>query len=292
MELQFQNLSRRFGRKRAVDRLSVGLTHGVYGLLGPNGSGKTTLMRMMTGLLRPTSGRVLYNGQEIGKLGDAYRAKLGFLPQEFGFYRGFTGNDMLRYIAALKGLDEKETERQVRELSERVGLSSDDMKRLVSGYSGGMRRRLGIAQALMDDPEILVLDEPTAGLDPQERVRFRNLISGIAASRLVLLSTHIISDIEFIAGDVLILRKGKLLLQAPPKEIVASVEGKVWTVEVKPEEVERFQKTCLIGNLRQIENGVELRIVGDEAPDHPGAMPAEPTLEDVYLYYFREAAAS
>ncbi len=290
MELTFKDLTKRYGRKRAVDRLNVTLTHGVYGLLGPNGSGKTTLMRMMTGLLKPTSGQVLYNGQEIAKMGDAYRAKLGFLPQEFGFYRGFTGNDMLRYIAALKGLDEKKTEKEVKRLSEMVGLSSDEMGRLVSGYSGGMRRRLGIAQALMDDPEILVLDEPTAGLDPQERVRFRNLISGISSSRLVLLSTHIISDIEFIAGDVLILRKGKLLLQAPPAEIIASVKGKVWTVEVPPEEVERFQKTCLIGNLRQTGTGVELRVVGDEAPA-PAAVPAEPTLEDVYLYYFREASS-
>ena len=140
MELTFKDLTKRFGRKRAVDRLNVTLTHGVYGLLGPNGSGKTTLMRMMTGLLKPTSGQVLYNGQEIGRMGDAYRAKLGFLPQEFGFYRGFTGNDMLRYIAALKGLDEKRTEREVKELAERVGLSSADMGRLVSGYSGGMRR--------------------------------------------------------------------------------------------------------------------------------------------------------
>jgi len=291
MELTFKNLTKRYGRKRAVDRVNVTLTHGVYGLLGPNGAGKTTLMRMMTGLLKPTSGQVLYNGKDIVTLGDKYREKLGFLPQEFGYYRGFTGNDMLEYIAALKGLDERKTRQQVAELGQLVGLSKEDMKRPVSGYSGGMRRRLGIAQALMDDPEILVMDEPTAGLDPQERVRFRNLISDISASRLVLLSTHIISDIEFIAGDVLMLRSGKLILQAPPREIVNSVRGKVWTVDVTQNEVNDFRRDYLIGNLRQIDSGVELRIVGDETPNHPFARAVEPTLEDVYLYYFREESA-
>ncbi len=289
MELSVNNLTKVYGKKVAVDDLNFSLGGGVYGLLGPNGSGKTTLMRMITGILEPTSGSVTLNGTPIEKLGEAFRAMLGYLPQEFGFYRGFSALDTLRYIAALKGLDRKQTERRVEELLETVGLAAD-AKRRVSGFSGGMRRRLGIAQALLNDPEILILDEPTAGLDPQERVRFRNMISEIAASRLVLLSTHIVSDIEYIAGHVLLMKEGRMLRMASPQDIVQEARGRVWTVHARPEELGELKRRHLIGNIRNVEGGVELRVVGDDAPQLPGVAAAEPGLEDVYLYHFRQAS--
>ena len=289
MELSVNGLTKAYGDKVAVDNLSFALGGGVYGLLGPNGSGKTTLMRMLTGILEPTAGTVTLDGTPIEKLGETFRAMLGYLPQEFGFYRGFSGLDTLRYIAALKGLDRKQTEIRVGELLETVGLSQD-AKRRVSGYSGGMRRRLGIAQALLNNPDILILDEPTAGLDPQERVHFRNMISEIAASRLVLLSTHIVSDIEYIAGQVLLMKEGRLLRMAAPQDILQEARGRVWTVRASHEQMEALKKHYPIGNLRNVEGGVELRVVGDIAPQLPDVTPVEPALEDVYLYHFRQAS--
>lgn len=289
MELTTQNLTKRYKNKTAVDDLSLSLTGGVYGLLGPNGSGKTTLMRMITGILEPTAGTVCLDGQDILKLGESYRDMLGYLPQEFGYYRGFTGYDTLCYIAALKGLNKKQARQKTEELAETVGLAAD-LGRRVSGYSGGMRRRLGIAQALLNDPEILILDEPTSGLDPQERVRFRNMISEISASRLVLLSTHIVSDVEFIAGQVILLREGRLLMMDEPDRIVRAVRDHVWTARVTQDRLSELKNRLLIGNIRNVEDGVEIRVVSEDNPDLPGATPAEPGLEDVYLYHFRQAS--
>lgn len=289
MELTTAHLTKRYRNKTAVDDLNLTLSGGVYGLLGPNGSGKTTLMRMITGILAPTAGDVRLDGREILSLGESYRDMLGYLPQEFGYYRGFTGLDTLRYIAALKGLDKAAAERKIAGLAETVGLK-DDMKRRVSGYSGGMRRRLGIAQALLNDPDILILDEPTSGLDPQERVRFRNMISEISASRLVLLSTHIVSDVEYIAGQVILLRQGRLLMMDSPERIVASARGHVWTARVDAADMAELKKRLLIGNIRNTDGGVEIRVVSEEDPELPGAVPAEPGLEDVYLYHFRQAS--
>ncbi len=291
MDLSMHTLTKRYKGKTAVDGLNLTLTGGVYGLLGPNGSGKTTLMRMITGILMPSAGRVTLGGQDIQTLGESYRDMLGYLPQEFGFYRGFTGLDTLRYIAALKGLDKPQTERKVAELIERDGLA-DDAKRRVSGYSGGMRRRLGIAQALLNDPDILILDEPTSGLDPQERVRFRNMISQISASRLVLLSTHIVSDVEHIAGQVLLLREGRLLMQDTPAGILQTAQGCVWLARV-PQGDPAVLQGYLVSNLRNLPDGrLELRIVSDERPALPDVAPAEPSLENVYLYHFRQASGS
>ncbi len=289
MELKAEGLSKHFKQKKAVDGMNFTLTGGVYGLLGPNGSGKTTLMRMITGILEPTAGRVTLNGEEITKLGESYRDMLGYLPQDFGYYRGFTGYDTLKYIAALKGLDKRQAARKIEELTEVVGLSSD-AKRRVSSYSGGMRRRLGIAQALLNDPEILILDEPTSGLDPQERVRFRNMISEISSSRLVLLSTHIVSDIEYIAGQVMLMREGRLVMMDAPDTVLSTARGCVWTALVSPDDMTALKQRYLIGNIRHTEGGVELRIVSGERPDLPGVSPAEPGLEDVYLYHFRQAS--
>jgi ABC-2 type transport system ATP-binding protein len=289
MELKVTGLTKAYKKKVAVDDLSFTLSGGVYGLLGPNGSGKTTLMRMITGILEPTAGRVAFNGEEITAMGESYRNMLGYLPQEFGFYRGFTGYDTLRYIAALKGLDKRQTEKKVEELVETVGLAAD-AKRRVSGYSGGMRRRLGIAQALLNDPDILILDEPTSGLDPQERVRFRNMISEISSSRLVLLSTHIVSDVEYIAGQVMLMKEGRIFMMDAPGKILSSAKGRVWAALARPEDMSELKRRYLIGNIRNTEGGVELRIVSDEKPEIQGAAPVEPALEDVYLYHFRQAS--
>ena len=220
--ITFENISKIYGDNVALDRVNLTLTHGVYGLLGPNGAGKTTLMRIMTDLLVPSTGRVLLDGQDIAVMGAAFRKKLGYLPQDFGVYPNFTAEQFLLYIARLKGLSKFEAKRQTDELLHVVDLEEKRNKKL-KGFSGGQRQRVGIAQALLGDPEILVLDEPTAGLDPEERMRFRGIISSLSQQRIVLLSTHIVSDLEAVANEVILLKKGIILETSTPSELLEQV---------------------------------------------------------------------
>lgn len=289
MKLTIDRLTREFGPKIAVDRVSTTLVPGVYGLLGANGAGKTTLMRMVCGVLRPTSGEVRYDGVPIARMGDEYRALLGYLPQDFGYYPEFTALDFMEYMAALKGLSRRAARDRSLALLERVGLGGEERRRIRT-FSGGMRQRLGIAQAVLNDPEVLVLDEPTAGLDPKERVRFRNLISGLSQDKVVLLSTHIVSDVEHIADEILVMRAGSVVLSGRPAELVAEVEGRVWEVIVPAGQAEALEAALTVDNVRHLEGGrMLLRYVADE-PKAPGSVLAEPTLEDLYLYVFRDTA--
>ena len=286
MELKTVELTKQYGKKKAVNHMSVTLNAGVYGLLGANGAGKTTLMRLLCGLQRPTRGRILLDGQGIGRLGEEYRDLLGYLPQGFGYYPDFRAIDFLLYIAALKGLEGKAAERKAWGLLEEVGLSREARHRIRT-FSGGMKQRLGIAQAMLNDPRILILDEPTTGLDPKERVRFRNLISAFSKRRIVILSTHIVSDVEYIADEILLMKEGALLATGDMGRMLEMVRGKVWECIVKPEDTERYQAYFNVSNLRNTEEGVRLRIVSDTRPMEE-AQPADPDLEDVYLYHFRE----
>ena len=223
-QLVLDRVTKQYGPKIACDRISLQAGPGVYGLLGANGAGKTTLLRMICGVLRPTSGDIRFAGLDVSSEG--YRARLGYLPQDFGYYPEFTALDFLLYLAALKGLPRAAARQQSRDLLELVGLTGEAGHRIRT-FSGGMRQRLGIAQALLGDPQLLVLDEPTAGLDPKERVRFRNLIARLGARRTVLLSTHIVSDVEHIAGTILILKSGVLLQSGPRDAVLQAVQGKV-----------------------------------------------------------------
>ena len=289
MELRLDRLTKQFGSAIAVDRLSATLTPGVYGLLGANGAGKTTLMRMICDVLKPTSGSVIWNGTPIERLGERYRSVLGYLPQDFGYYPDFTALDFMLYLSALKGLDSKAAKRRSMELLDLVGLKNV-AKRKVKTFSGGMKQRLGIAQAVINDPQVLVLDEPTAGLDPKERVRFRNLISALAQDKVVILSTHIVSDVEYIADEILIMRAGQIVASGTIEEILAQVAGVVWECAVTPREADVMSARMAVGNVRYDHAGMAIvRIVSDTAP-HSSARLVEPTLEDVYLYIFQEVS--
>lgn len=270
----------------AVDRVDLEFHPGVYGLLGANGAGKTTLMRMICGILKPTAGEISWNGQEITRLGEEYRSRLGYLPQDFGYYPEFTAEKFLLYLASLKGLGRLQAGQKMLELLELTGLA-EERKRKIRTFSGGMKQRLGIAQALLNDPEILILDEPTAGLDPKERVRFRNLISACARERIVLLSTHIVSDVEYIAGKILVMKKGKMIHQGSPDIIIHEIDGKVWECETDTAQADALCEIYNVGNIKNTDGRAVLRIISEEKPVE-GARPAEPTLEDLYLYYFRE----
>ncbi|MFS0861952.1 ABC transporter ATP-binding protein [Fredinandcohnia sp. 179-A 10B2 NHS] len=290
MNLTIENISKNFGNKKALDQINLELTTGVYGILGANGSGKTTLMRILATVMKPSSGRVLLDGQDITKLDHKYRDILGYLPQHVGFYKTFTAEKLLLYITALKGLTKDEAKVKVNEVLELVGLS-EHRKGKVGKFSGGMKRRVGIAQALLNDPKILIVDEPTAGLDPKERIRFRNLLSQISANRIVLLSTHIVSDIEYIAKEVLILKDGHLVKKQSPQELLSGIQNKVWTVTVENEsEILHFQSLYKVGNISRVQNQFELRILSDVKP-HQNAINENPNLEDLYLYYFDEEVA-
>lgn len=291
MELRLDRLTKQFGSAIAVDRLSATLTPGVYGLLGANGAGKTTLMRMICDVLKPTSGSVVWNGAPIERLGERYRSVLGYLPQDFGYYPDFSALDFMLYLSALKGLDSKAAKRRSMELLDLVGLKNV-AKRKVKTFSGGMKQRLGIAQAVINDPQVLVLDEPTAGLDPRERVRFRNLISALAQDKVVILSTHIVSDVEYIADEILIMRAGQIVASGTIEEILAQVSGVVWECVVTPREADVMSARMAVGNVRYDHAGMAIvRIVSDTAP-HSSARLVEPTLEDVYLYIFQEGSVS
>ncbi len=288
MELQLQCLSKRYGDKRAVDQVSVSFAPGVYGLLGANGAGKTTLMRMICGVLKPTSGSVRLDGKTMQELGEQYYTHLGYMPQDFGFYPDFTAREFLMYLAAVKGLDRKTANVRAEELLELVNLR-DVADKKIKSYSGGMKQRLGIAQAELNDPDILILDEPTAGLDPKERVRFRNLISDFARDKIVILSTHIVSDVSYIADFILMMKEGRLFLQGPAAEVTDHIRGKVWEVLAEEREAAGYSRAFRVVNLHHEGDQVRLRIVEDHAPA-PEARPVEPSLEDLFLYYFGEDA--
>lgn len=285
MELYIDHASKQFKDKLAVDDVTLNMTPGVWGLLGANGAGKTTLMRMIAGILTPSSGRILYDGVPISTLKGSYRNIFGYLPQEFGFYPEFTVQDHLAYIAALKGLDTVESRQKIANLLHRVGLSDVRNKR-ISKLSGGMRRRVGIAQALLNDPEILVLDEPTSGLDPAERARFRNILSEFAKDRIVLISTHIVSDVEYIASQNAIMKDGKIHSVGTTEELLKQVDGKVWSCTIPNELVDRYERELTVVNLRN-ESGslVSMRYLAD-APCIDNSKYETPHLEDLYLWLF------
>ena len=287
MELAIDRLTKQYKNKIAVDRVSIKLKPGVYGLLGANGAGKTTLMRMICDIQNPTSGQIKYNGTDIKKLGEDYRQVLGYLPQDFGYYPDFTAYDFLMYIAALKGLSKEKAEMRVNELLQIVNLENEK-KQKVKTFSGGMKQRLGIAQAMLNNPKILILDEPTAGLDPKERVKFRNLISSFSQDKIVILSTHIVSDIEFIADEIIVMKAGKKILTGTPEELLQDLIGSVWKcVAYDKEEVEMLNHKYCIINIHQENNTTELRIVSRQKPT-VNAVNIEPNLEDLYLAYFQD----
>ncbi len=285
MELKTIELTKKFGSKTAVNHLNITLSNGVYGLLGANGAGKTTFMRLLCNIQTPTSGKIVLNGKNIAGLGEKYRDLLGYLPQHFGYYPDFTALDFLLYVSALKGLSEKSARKKSKELLEAVGLSAES-KHKIKTFSGGMKQRLGIAQAMLNDPHILILDEPTAGLDPKERVRFRNLISAFAKDRIVILSTHIVSDIEFIAEEIIMMKSGEILHFGKPQVITSEIDGLVWECAVPTDRAERIAATFNTSNLRNTDKGeTVLRIIADRPP-MANAVEVQPNLEDLYLYYF------
>lgn len=288
MELRINNLTKEFGGVTAVDHLNLMMENGVYGLLGVNGAGKTTFMKMLCTLLTPTEGVIRCNGREITEMSGEYRKILGYLPQEFGFYPEFSVQDYLLYIAALKGLRPVVAKRRVKELIEKTGLKGAEKKKMKK-LSGGMKRRAGIAQAMLNHPKLLILDEPTAGLDPNERIRFRNLISELAQDRLVLLSTHIVPDVEYIANRILLMRAGRIVLEGEAGELIDSMEEGVWSVFARKNEVSAFMKKYKVSNLKTEHDGVELRIIAGKRPAR-NAVLVDANLEDVFLYYFGEKA--
>lgn len=286
MRLTLERLSKQFKNRIAVENVNAELTEGIYGFLGANGAGKTTLMQMICGIVAPTSGEVKLNGKNVTEMGEQFRDLLGYLPQEFGYTPGFTAEDFLLYIASVKGLDSRYARRRTRELMKLVSLEGD-MKRKIRTFSGGMKRRLGIAQALLNDPKILIMDEPTAGLDPKERAYFRNVISEMAQDKIIIISTHIVSDIEYISDQVIIMKKGRFILQGTTEELTAEAEGMVWSCRVPVREWAAFEISHTVANSRNLGEMVEARVISPERPC-ADAEEAEPTLEDLYLKCFSD----
>lgn len=285
MSIEIKNVSKSFGKKTALKNINICFENGIYGLLGPNGAGKTTLINIMVTALLPSKGQVLYNGKDIHLASSDYLSSLGFLPQMPKFYSNYTAEEFLKYMAALKniktGVDEK-----IEELLDLVNLSSE-RKNKIGTFSGGMKQRIGIAQALLNDPKVLILDEPTAGLDPKERIRFRNLISKIAGNRTVILATHIVPDVEHIANKVIFLKDGEVCKTGAPISLMDEISKKVWSVKADAESLEKYLLNFLISSVRREENEYELRIVNEEKPCE-NAVNTVPDLEDVFLYYIGE----
>lgn len=288
MELELAGLTKQFQDITAVNNVSCTLTSGVYGLLGANGAGKTTLMRMLCTLLKPTSGSIILNGKDIFSMDGEYRRMLGYLPQDFGYYPDFTVYDYLLYIASIKGLRPATAKKRANFLLKQVSLEQVKNKKMKT-LSGGMKRRAGIAQAMLNNPAILILDEPTAGLDPTERIRFRNLISELSEERMVLLSTHIVSDIEYIAKEIMLMKEGEIIRFGTTEELIMSMPEKVWICQVPKSGIDSLMRQFKVANVKNVQGGAELRILSSELPLETAVLET-PTLEDVFLYYFGEKA--
>jgi len=271
------------GKVWGLRDFSLELGPGVLGLLGPNGAGKSTLMSILATITKSTDGRVTWNGVDIDRNPDELRAVLGYLPQTFGVYPNLNAVEFLEYMAAIKGLEGKTARRRISELLHLVNLG-EVRNRPLGGYSGGMKQRVGIAQALLNDPQLLIVDEPTAGLDPQERVRFRNLLSDLSGERIVILSTHIVSDVEAVATDIALIKKGLMVEHALPERLLQAVEGQVWEMVVPSAELPALKQRALVGGTARRSDGVHVRVVS-QTPPADGATAVEPTLEDAYLYF-------
>jgi ABC-type multidrug transport system ATPase subunit len=283
MKLSICHLSKQYRRDFwGLRDFDIELTPGVIGLLGPNGAGKSTLMRMLATITQPTEGTVQWNDTDIVKSPDTLRAVLGYLPQDFGVYPNLTGVEFLEYMAAIKGMDAKTARRRIDELLVVVNLVNA-AKRPLGGYSGGMKQRVGIAQALLNDPQLLIVDEPTVGLDPEERVRFRNLLSDLAGERIIILSTHIVSDVEATATEIVIINKGRKIEHAAPEKLLALLDGKVWECVIPSEALTALKQSRLISGTIRRENGIQVRVVSEGSPA-PEAQLVSPSLEDVYLH--------
>ncbi|MCD2493726.1 ATP-binding cassette domain-containing protein [Lacrimispora sp. NSJ-141] len=289
MELEIKNLTKNYGKKQALKGLNVTLTEGVYGFLGPNGAGKSTFMNILTGNLKATSGQILYNGEEITRLGRSFRGILGYMPQQQALYPNFTATGFLSYIAALRDMKKDRAKERIPKVLSQVGLSdvADDK---IRSFSGGMKQRLLIAQAVLDEPKILVLDEPTAGLDPKQRIAIRNLISEISAAKIVIIATHVVTDVESVANRILLIREGEMLADSTREELNASLSGHVWELQVPEEQLEEVigRDEYLIGNIAREGKNLFVRVISDKEPEDYAFMAVRPGLEDVYLYYFKE----
>ena len=280
MELTLQNITKKYERVLVLNDISLTLKPGIYGLLGANGAGKTTLF------MEPTHGSIKFNGKNVNQQAEAYRTNLGFLPQDFSYYPDFTGMRFMLYIAALKGLNNTVAKKRSLELLKQVGL--EEMKDIkIRKYSGGMKQRLGIAQAMLNNPQILILDEPTVGLDPKERVKFRKLISSFANNKIVILSTHIVADVEYIADEIIVLKKGMILNKGTTDILLKEIQNHVWECFVNMDQINLFEDKFIVSNRKYTENGAVLRIISTNQPAL-NAKKVEPSLEDLYLYYFRE----
>jgi ABC-type multidrug transport system ATPase subunit len=287
MNLTITDTSKSYGTNKALDSFNAELSPGIYALLGPNGSGKSTLMNIITDNLKADSGSIAYNGENTLKMGVKFREKLGFMPQYPGMYPNFSVEKFLWYMAALKGLEKAEAREQIAEILQAVELD-DVPRRKIGALSGGMKQRLALAQAVLGNPEILILDEPTAGLDPKQRIAIRNYISRIAFNKIVIIATHVVPDIEFIAKEIIILKKGVIIDCEPAHELTKKIAGKVWNVITDEDDVQSIQERYRVINISKTEKGVELRVLSEAKPDESSVAGAAPTLEDYYLYIFGE----
>ena len=283
MVMNIRNLSKQYNKKTwGLRDFTLEIGPGVLGLLGPNGAGKSTLMRILATITKPTNGSVTWNGTDIAKTPNNLRAVLGYLPQDFGVYPNLSAVEFLEYMAVIKGLDSKTMKRRIDELLQVANLV-EVAKRPLGGYSGGMKQRVGIAQALLNDPQLLIVDEPTVGLDPEERVRFRNLLSDLSGERIIILSTHIVSDVESTATHIVLIDKGRLLRRAAPEDLLKELENKVWEWSVSSEELVALKQKNIVSGIIRRSDGVQVRVVSEDRPE-ANAQNVSPNLEDAYLH--------
>jgi ABC-type multidrug transport system ATPase subunit len=287
MKLEIKDLTKSYGAKVALSHVDITLEQGVYGLLGPNGAGKSTLMNILSGNLTADCGTVTYDGRDIFGMGKEFRAILGFMPQQISLYNSFTGYRFLSYIAALKGMEREAARIKIPEVAGWVNLT-DVLHKRIGTYSGGMKQRLMIAQAVLNDPEILILDEPTAGLDPKERIRVRNMIAEISFDKIVILATHVVTDVEYIGKEIILLKKGAVLKQDTPQNILKDLRGKTFELHVQPVQVPGIEKVFLVSNITSDVESVSVRIVSDNPPEGYQLSQVAPTLEEVYLHAFAD----